>query len=339
MNSLDGKRVLLIAARFFGYEDEIRLKLVSLGASVDFFDQRPSNSFLTKALIRVNKKFLSRRIRTYYAQLLERTRDVHYDYILFISPEVITGNAFRELKQAHPAAKLIVYMWDSIRNKGKNIQDILPLFDYRLSFDKGDCESSALKIHYRPLFFLNDYFSILQVPKRKYDLLFVGTIHSDRHRILMALREICLAESLSYFYYMYFPSRLLFYMRAVLDPSLRNTSKEAFKFYPLRKNEIIALMETSNVIVDIQHPKQTGLTMRTIEVLGARKKLLTTNSDIVTYDFYNPENILVIDRDNIKVDLSFFKTSFVELEPAIYQKYSIDGWISDIFNLHQQGNV
>ncbi len=132
---------------------------------------------------------------------------------------------------------------------------------------------------------------------------------------------------------MFFPSKLLFHLKRIVDPILWKSRITDFRFDALKKNEIVDYVEKSNVVVDIQHPNQIGLTIRTIEVLGARRKLLTTNNDIVNYDFYNPNNIQVLDRDSVNVDISFFRKQMVELDETIYKKYSIDGWISVIFSL------
>ena len=84
-------------------------------------------------------------------------------------------------------------------------------------------------------------------------------------------------------------------------------------------------------VIDIESPTQNGLTMRTIEMIGLKKKLITTNKDIVNYDFYNPNNILVCDRDNFKIDKSFIETPYEELAKEIYEKYSLKGWLLQIF--------
>ena len=92
----------------------------------------------------------------------------------------------------------------------------------------------------------------------------------------------------------------------------------------------IEIEDTSKVILDIQHPAQTGLTMRTIEMIGLKKKIITTNQDIVHYDFYRPENIQVIDRKNAIIDKTFFDKEYVEISRSIYEKYSIRNWVLEI---------
>ena len=61
------------------------------------------------------------------------------------------------------------------------------------------------------------------------------------------------------------------------------------------------LILKSKIIVEIQRNDQIGLSFRIFEALGYRKKLVTTNTDVVNYDFYNPQNILVIDENNIEI--------------------------------------
>lgn len=89
--------------------------------------------------------------------------------------------------------------------------------------------------------------------------------------------------------------------------------------------------EASRCVLDSAQAGQLGLTIRVLEALGAKKKLITTNEDIVNYDFYRPENIYVyegkIDLDNV-----FFKSKYVELEEDIYKKYSLQSWLTEIID-------
>ncbi|MEK5777604.1 lipopolysaccharide biosynthesis protein, partial [Acinetobacter nosocomialis] len=66
--------------------------------------------------------------------------------------------------------------------------------------------------------------------------------------------------------------------------------------------EIVELYAKSNIILDISHPGQSGLTMRTFEAIGAGKKLITTNTNIKEYPFYNANNIFIISRDELVLE-------------------------------------
>ena len=106
-----------------------------------------------------------------------------------------------------------------------------------------------------------------------------------------------------------------------------------FHYEPLSNKDILHIIEQSRIVIDIQHPKQTGLTMRTIEMLGAKRKLITTNADVKLYDFYRPENISVIDRKSPKLDEVFLKSNYVSIDEGIYRKYSIDNWLDNVFGI------
>ena len=70
--------------------------------------------------------------------------------------------------------------------------------------------------------------------------------------------------------------------------------------------QILDYYQKSKVILDINHPYQRGLTLRTFEALGA-KKIITTNQEIKKFPFYNENNVFVIDRTNIRLNKSFLK--------------------------------
>ncbi|MNK83003.1 hypothetical protein D3C87_1027960 [compost metagenome] len=104
-------------------------------------------------------------------------------------------------------------------------------------------------------------------------------------------------------------------------------NKEYLIFKPITTKMNLDLIMKSKATLDMAHSQQTGLTMRTIELLGAQKKIITTNSDIVNYDFYDSQNILVIDRENPHFDTAFFKAEFNPTPEQILHKYSINEWL------------
>ncbi|HCR2225600.1 TPA: hypothetical protein ONE13_004719 [Enterobacter asburiae] len=70
--------------------------------------------------------------------------------------------------------------------------------------------------------------------------------------------------------------------------------------------------------------------MRSIETLGAKRKLITTNKNICDYDFYNEDNILVIDGSVTKKQIqNFLQKKYKALTAELYNKYSVDYWVKD----------
>ena len=326
MDSLSGKSILFFSPKFFDYEKEIKHALEKLGATVIWADDRPSNSFTAKVLIRLNKNILKNLIQRYYDQVLDSVKGKHFDYILFISPESLTRSGLKKMRDKFKASKFILYMWDSFDNKQS--VELLDLFDSVLTFDSKDAKKYNLKL--RPLFYIDTY------KERKeteiiYNLLFVGTAHSDRYNFIKNhIKPFFSGTNIKLYFFL--SNRKLFWLKKLLNKDFKHIKFKEVSFKPLSHQDNHSFMNESKIILDINHPKQVGLTMRTFETLGAQKKLITTNANIVTYDFYDENNILVLDKENPLINNDFINKPFNPSIDSILLKYSINGWINDVFN-------
>jgi hypothetical protein len=323
---LNGKRILMFSPSFFGYENEIKKELENKGADVFLYDERPSNDFFTKLCIRLNFQLLIRKnIYEYHNNVLEQTKNIKFDYLFLVSPEAINVDLINKIKSIQKNIKTYVYMWDSLKNK-KNGFALLDIADKFFTFDPGDITINK-KVQFLPLFYIDDYKDISQNSVDVlYDLSFVGTVHSDRYQIIKLLEK-----DFKVFYYFYSPSKLLFKLQKLLKGSFMNIETNDIHFDPFKKNELLKLLNESKAIIDIEHPEQKGLTMRTIEMLGAKKKFITTNSNIREYDFFNDENILIIDRENPVVNKRFLDIPYRDIDKLVYDKYSLKNWVTEIF--------
>jgi hypothetical protein len=75
---------------------------------------------------------------------------------------------------------------------------------------------------------------------------------------------------------------------------------------------------------------QSGFTMRTIETLGAGKKLLTTNSEVADADFFKRGNISIIDRHRPIVTSTFLESAYEPPGAGILRRYSLSGWLDEV---------
>ena len=88
------------------------------------------------------------------------------------------------------------------------------------------------------------------------------------------------------------------------------------------------ITKKSRCILDFPYACQEGLTMRTIEALGAKCKLITTNKNIIQYDFYNEKNIYIIDPITMNLpDEEFILSEYEDIPNDMYLYYSLDSWI------------
>ena len=108
--------------------------------------------------------------------------------------------------------------------------------------------------------------------------------------------------------------------------------ESTFSFDKMSAAEIAKVVDESRIILDVQHPKQTGLTMRTIEMIGMNKKLITTNESIRRYDFFYADNVAVVDRNDVKIPEGFIKIPYRPLPKDIYEKYSLKIWILEVLS-------
>lgn len=331
IKDLKGKRILFLAPVFFGYELKIKLKMEEMGAIVDFYDVRSVTSAKARALLKISPNIFINKTNMYYEEILRNNKDKNYDYVFIIKCDMITSKILEQMKSTFKSAKFCLYLWDSVNNI-PGIKSKFKYFDKILSFDRSDA-SKYNEIVFRPLFYLDEYRKIEDNDnsiENEIDLSFLGTIHSDRYAIINKIEKFCGENNLNIFTFKYLQSKYIYYFYKIIKKEFRNTKLSDFSFEKMNAIDILNIVSKSRVILDIEHPKQTGLTIRTIEMIGMKKKLITTNKDIINYDFYNSQNIAVIKRDNIKLPIKFFESEYKNLDKDVYDKYSIQNWIRDV---------
>jgi hypothetical protein len=329
---MTGKRVLFIAPVFFGYERIIVETLEGMGATVDYFSDRPGTDFFTKALIRVNRRLLAAKTNRYYDSIIESARGKIYDHILIIRGEAISVQRLRRLRREHPNARASLYLWDSM-HYNPNAQSLVPEFDQCYSFDRVDVEEHA-QIEFLPLFYGGGFDrSANDNSPAMYDACFIGTIHTDRYKVLERVIESLEAQGRRLFVYCYYPSRTLFRLRSMIDPGFRLFGKKYVDFSGMQLTDVIDKIAASQAIIDVNRPNQRGLTMRSIEAVGAQRKLITTNEDIVNYDIYSPQGVSVIDRVSPDISGDFLDSEDVPFSDAVRDRYSMARWLSKVLGL------
>lgn len=327
--SIKGKKILFLAPAFFGYENKIKVKMEQMGAIVDSYDERSVTNAFDRAVLKIIPSIFNNRTTSYYKSILNQNRSKIYDYVFIVKCDMITEDILKEFRTVFKDAIFCLYLWDSVKNI-KGVISKFKYFDRVLSFDRQDVKKYPV-IKFRPLFYIDDFKKEARTDNNyKYDISFCGTIHSDRYAIISNVMEICKNQKFSIYTFCYLQSEFIYYFYKFIKSEFKSASKSDFSFSKLSSKEISDVVNESRVILDIQHPRQTGLTMRTIEMIGMNKKLITTNSEIKEYDFYNPNNILVLDRNKIHIPNEFMMMEYESLDKNNYDNYSIQKWIRDI---------
>jgi hypothetical protein len=193
-----------------------------------------------------------------------------------------------------------------------------------------DCLSNEI-LNFNPLFFREDYDEKYDEGIKKYDIYHLGWYHSDRLDLIKKIAKFCLENNKSYKFHL-LTGYFSYYFHKLTKKEL-GSSKEFLIFKTVSTENNVRNIMQSKIVLDIAHPLQSGLTMRTIELLGSQQKLITTNRDVVNYDFYNPANIFVIDRNNPILDINFFNQNYEFVSNDIRKKYSINQWLKRMVNI------
>lgn len=81
-------------------------------------------------------------------------------------------------------------------------------------------------------------------------------------------------------------------------------------------------------IVDIVQDGQMGITLRPLEALFLKKKIITNNKSIINESFYSPKNIFVIGLDDFSKIKEFIESPFFDIEDNIVKQYTVDAWLN-----------
>ena len=315
--------LLFVAPHYFNYDRVIKNYLETKGFVVDFINDRPYDSNIFKAIIRINRSIINQFLYYFYKKEVLKKSSQDYELIFVIQGEGLVPKFLQWLRIKYRGTPMVCYLWDSIKNKPK-LQENFSYFDRVVTFDYKDAK--AFDLDFVPLFFSPEIQDAKKAKKAKnlYDLSFVGTIHDDRALIIQTLKNN--SPHLKLFVYLYTPSQWIFYIRRLFDKDFFKLNLNELHFEQLSYDEVQKVRHDSNVILDIHHRNQSGLTIRTIETIALQKKIATTNSDIKHYDFYDPHNIFILNRKNLKIPTSFFKLPYRPLSKNIIHRYSLESF-------------
>lgn len=206
--------------------------------------------------------------------------------------------------------RVILWYWNSIGH-GTFIHPELINCCELWSYDQYDCKKYNMQYN------TTYYFSKISIPKVNilYDIFFIGM---DKGRInkLLELEKVFQKQGLlSYFH--------------ITRPEKENANKYKFKD-SISYEKVLEIIASSRCILDIVQENQHGLTQRPMESIFLRKKLITNDINIQNYDFYNRNNIFIIEKDDFSSLKEFIYSEYVELDEKILKKYDFDEWLRRI---------
>jgi hypothetical protein len=234
------------------------------------------------------------------------------DVILTIKGDFIDPKAILEFKKY--TKKSIAFFNDSVTRCPK-IKRVIPHFDEVYSFEKDDCKK------YNLTFLTNWIYPISKSKKRDAESQVFNISSKDRRLpLLVKIASILKEKNINY-------KIIIFHKK---NKSHKSSVEYISKQIPL--TEVNDYLSNTKVLLDINRAGQKGLTFRAFESLELEKKLITTNSDIKNYDFYNPNNILIIDEKRPNIPLEFFSSDYQKISEELLKKYKVQAWINKILS-------
>lgn len=319
--------ILILGKPFYNYHELIKQEFENNNDRTTFVSDSPKNHLLVRRIFgeKIEKKLIK------FFQEIKLKKDIKndYDIILVLVGRYVTKTFLKKIKNKNPKAKYILYLWDDIK-RIENFEDTKMFYDVIYSFDYNDCINN--NFCFLPLFYSRDYKLNVNLDK-KIDIYGSFSEHSERVNIAQKILEQCYNKKMNC-KFLFYPGRFKYIKNFFKNREIEKKSNKEIKYIYNPINGVINLKNINEckALLDVQYASQNGLTMRTIEAIGCGVKLITTNSNIKKYDFYNENNCLVIDRNNPIIDEEFLKKAYVPLSQKIYEKYSIKSWVEIIRN-------
>lgn len=288
------------------------MKLFTINKKVLFYRQYASNvntgiiyrqigSSLLKGLRRLHLKSGLPWFCIWYTKEFRQTASSDEDVILFDS--LLTIPAANYLRKKNHKKRIIYWFWNHVYdvNQPEKLLQGIELWSY----DKEDCQKFGFQ--YNTQFYFPELAKKDNVNLVEQDFFFIGA-EKGRGELINNCRHFI--ESSGYTY------------KIIVTNAPNSKTKESRLSY----EEVLLNISQSKCVIDILPLSQKGLSLRPLEALYHRKKLITNLHEIVNYDFYHSSNIYVLGKESRTLD-SFLKEPYQDIPKDVVDKYSFKEWI------------
>lgn len=241
------------------------------------------------------------------------------DYVIYF--DIFREDKLEVLRNFTKNSKEIFWLWNKM--EASKIEYLKTFSKNIWTFDKVDSEINNIK--YSSQFYWR---SNLKTSNSKIDILFLGQNKGRDLQIIELDRKLKLNNK--------FIIVLKKYKSEVFKILSKNKKYYTYKITPY--NKVVELIKQSNCLLELTQKNQEGLTIRALEALFFNKKLITNNIEIKKYNFYNKNNIFIIDdffninEKEIEEIKKFLKEEYIEISKAIKSQYSIESWLTTLLN-------
>lgn len=258
--------------------------------------------------------FILRRMRMLWERLNLPFKSIWYRKVICNDQEDVlvfeplcSADYIRWLHKINPDARINLWYWNYAENT-VNPDTISDEWCIKWSFSRIDCLRYNMKFNPPP------YFSEMVGYKYdiEYDVAFVG---KDKGRLEALLKLKKTIEDMG------------LRTKFVITPDRKYQNNPAYS-PEIPYQESMRISSRSRALLDYIEVNNSGQSMRVMECLFLKRKLITNSILIPDYDFYRPENIFILGRDDIRALPMFLQIPYVEIDKKIILKYDFGSFIN-----------
>lgn len=319
-------KICVISFDFWDYDahivDALRKKGVEahhlkIGAvGYDNLGEKIKNAF--------SKTFLKRNLKHEKRQkfVIDELKKLGYhDQILVLNPDSFDDETLAFIRKY--TNRLITFLYDNLERFP--VEDKLHYFDKIYAFDDADVEKHGFEklTNYNYLPYLSQ-----EKQNPQMDIIYITSCDKKRIKQLFALEKKFEALGLT--------SKIFVIGKKSWWYKISSSAQKScfiFRRKLIKHKELPHYYKNCKVIIDLMRENQYGLSFRIFEAMAMEKKIITDNEKIQQYDFYHPQNILILNKDFSNLAHDFFETPYLPLAEEIYEKYTLGKWVERVFEL------
>lgn len=212
--------------------------------------------------------------------------------------------------------RVIVWYWNMVTDKELSPNYCRNVGCEPWSFDRDDCKKYNMRFgdtYYFPPEESEDSEEVVD------SLFYVGINRPGRKELLTSLGDYLEDNSLKY----------RFNLTAIPTESVAARAQYSPR---MRYEEIIDAIHKSAAVLDLNRENQSGMTLRPMEALFFKRKLVTNNDSISQYCIYDQANTFILKDNNFDGLESFLTEPYIDnqLNENKRKTYSFSEWLQRI---------
>ena len=244
-----------------------------------------------------------------------KNKNLKFDYCFVIRGDLIPKNVLKYARSI--STKMIDYQLDGLAVSEK-ILDYDNLFDQIYVFDKQDVIDYP---NYNLKAITNCFFEEDNSTEKSIDFSYIGVNTENRFDILSNFYDVLKTINND--------CTISFYLKQD-EFHLKNSDKLLLLEKSFTYQECLELSNQSKILIDLKREEHDGLSLRFFEAMNYNNKIITNNTSVVKYDFYNPNNIFITDFKNLEGLENFIQKPFVKMSNEIINQYNFKYWIKNV---------